>query len=77
METIRFALRDSPVDVFTLFVSLYATLCEPDCVHTALRFDVDRTVAYGKPNGLQTILRFDDYRVAKTAWRAYDIAVSQ
>jgi len=33
---------------------LYATLREPDSVHTALRLDVDRTVACEKSNGVHT-----------------------
>ena len=48
----------------------FATLSKPDIVHMALRLDVDRTVAYGKPNGLHTTLR---RCVAGTAWRAYDV----
>jgi len=46
-------------DVWTPFGFLYATLREKDSVHTALRLDVDKTVAYGKPNGLRRALRFD------------------
>jgi len=48
--------------VCTPYSFFYATLREPDSVHTAQRFDVDRTVAYGKAHGLHTTLRLDAYR---------------